>query len=403
MSAEPRRSASAAVGKSFGDHRVLQGVDLDVHRGEVVTIIGPSGGGKTTLLRCINLLELYDEGSIRSTAPRSATATSDGPARARRSERELAPIRAQTGMVFQLFYLFPHLTAARERDARPDQGARASPSRRRAQSPSAGWSGSGLATSSTACRPSSRAASSSASASPVPWRWSPRCCCSTRSPRRSTPSWWARCLAVVQQLADDGMTMIVVTHEMSFAHEISDRVVFMDGGRIRASGTPAEIFERPSRSGLRPFSPASGSPARPRPATLRGLTRHALQPTRHPPGARPASGDQRLGHHDLARRLDRGAGGGRHGEPDPHRVRRDRRSAPQGLGRDRRGLQRGGWHRHSLGLRRYHRLGRGQHDRRRSRADRAAARHDRPGAERGRDPTRDTWSITAHRSSRRSG
>src|SRR5688572_12737088 len=99
------------LGKSFGQNRVLQHVDLDVHAGEVVTIIGPSGSGKTTLLRCINLLELYDEGSIRVDGIEVGYRESEGEHRTRRGERELAPIRARTGMVFQMFYLFPHLTA----------------------------------------------------------------------------------------------------------------------------------------------------------------------------------------------------------------------------------------------------------------------------------------------------
>ena len=172
---------------------MLQGVDLDVQRGEVVTIIGPSGGGKTTLLRCINLLELYDEGSIQIDGIEVGYRTSDGRRGARRSERELAPIRAQTGMVFQLFYLFPHLTAVENVMLGLTKVRRHAPRPRRARSPSAGWSGSASPTSSTACRPSSRAASSSGSASPAPSPWSPRCCCSTRSPRRWTPSWSARC------------------------------------------------------------------------------------------------------------------------------------------------------------------------------------------------------------------
>src|SRR5215510_7777418 len=97
--------------KSFGAHAVLEGIDLDVRQGEVVVVIGPSGSGKTTLLRCINLLEPYDAGSIRVDGVEVGFRDGpDGPRR-RRSERELAPIRADIGMVFQLFNLFPHLTA----------------------------------------------------------------------------------------------------------------------------------------------------------------------------------------------------------------------------------------------------------------------------------------------------
>ena len=103
------------LGKSFGRTRVLQGVDLDVRRGEVVTIIGPSGSGKTTLLRCVNALEVYEEGSIRLDGVEVGYVDAGG-GRRRRSERELSPLRAETGMVFQMFYLFPHLTAAQKKD-----------------------------------------------------------------------------------------------------------------------------------------------------------------------------------------------------------------------------------------------------------------------------------------------
>ena len=95
--------------KSFGTVNVFDGLDLDVRRGDVVSIIGPSGSGKTTLLRCINALETYDGGSVQIDAVE--VGFRDG-GRRRRSERELALLRAETGMVFQLFYLFPHLTAA---------------------------------------------------------------------------------------------------------------------------------------------------------------------------------------------------------------------------------------------------------------------------------------------------
>lgn len=96
------------LSKSFGANQVLKGVDLDVHRGEVVAIIGSSGSGKTTLLRCINLLERYDGGSVQVDGVEVGYRADKRP----RGERELARIRAGTGMVFQLFNLFPHLTAA---------------------------------------------------------------------------------------------------------------------------------------------------------------------------------------------------------------------------------------------------------------------------------------------------
>src|SRR5262245_34186020 len=95
------------VSKSFGEVRVLKNVDLEVQSGEVVSIIGPSGGGKTTLLRCINLLETYDEGSVKVDGVEVGYQVANGRARRPRTEKDLAKIRADIGMVFQLFNLFP--------------------------------------------------------------------------------------------------------------------------------------------------------------------------------------------------------------------------------------------------------------------------------------------------------
>jgi polar amino acid transport system ATP-binding protein len=240
------------VGKSFGDHRVLQAVDLDVRRGEVVTVIGPSGSGKTTLLRCINLLELYDEGSIRIDGVEVGYRESTGPQRRRRSERELAPIRAQTGMVFQMFYLFPHLTAVEnvmlgltKVRRQPKADARRVAEHwldrvglaHKLQSLPAQLSGG----------QQQRVGIARAVA------MEPKVLLLDEITSALDPELVGEVLSVVQQLAEEGMTMIVVTHEMSFAHEISRRVVFMEEGRITAQGTPAEIFDRPQHERLTAF------------------------------------------------------------------------------------------------------------------------------------------------------
>ena len=251
MSAEPVVRIRG-VGKSFGDHRVLQGVDLDVLRGEVVTIIGPSGGGKTTLLRCINLLELYDEGSIRIDGTEVGYRTSDGAARSRRSERELSPIRAQTGMVFQLFYLFPHLTAVENVMLGLTKVRRLAKleARRIAER----WLervGLGHKLDSLPAQLSGGQLQRVGIARAVAME--PKVLLLDEITSALDPELVGEVLAVVQQLAEEGMTMIVVTHEMSFAHEISRRVVFMDGGRIAAEGTPIEIFDRPQSERLAAF------------------------------------------------------------------------------------------------------------------------------------------------------
>jgi polar amino acid transport system ATP-binding protein len=238
--------------KAFGHTRVLNGVDLTVQRGEVVSIIGPSGGGKTTLLRCINLLETYDGGSIRVDGVEVGYAAADGPRRRARGERELAKIRADIGMVFQLFNLFPHLTAAENvmLGVRKVRGLAKADARARAEQ----W----LARVGLADKVDSLPAQLSGGqqqrvgiARAV--AMDPKVLLLDEITSALDPELVGEVLAVVQDLAKDGMTMLVVTHEMSFARELSDRVVFIDGGEILASGTPREVFVGQGHERLRVF------------------------------------------------------------------------------------------------------------------------------------------------------
>jgi polar amino acid transport system ATP-binding protein len=179
------------VKKSFGANRVLDGVDLDVHKGEVVVVIGPSGSGKTTLLRCINLLVTYDEGSIQVDGVEVGFRDGASGVRRRRSDRELSRIRADIGMVFQLFNLFPHLTA-RENvmlGLRKVRGLSAAEAKRIAEQWLAGGPGRQAG---QPAEPAFRGQQQRVE-SRAPWPWTPRCCCSTRSPRPWTRSWSARC------------------------------------------------------------------------------------------------------------------------------------------------------------------------------------------------------------------
>ncbi len=239
------------LGKSFGATEVLKGVDLDVQRGEVVSIIGPSGSGKTTLLRCINYLETYDRGSVRLDGVEVGF-REDGGRRRRRSERDLAHIRAETGMVFQSFYLFPHLTAAENvmlglrKVRRQDRAtARATTERWLARV--------GLAQrmdhlpSQLSGGQQQRVGIARAVA------MEPKVLLLDEITSALDPELVGEVLAVVRGLAADGMTMIVVTHEMAFAREVSHRVVFMDGGVIAAEGPPEEVLGRPRHDRLKAF------------------------------------------------------------------------------------------------------------------------------------------------------
>jgi polar amino acid transport system ATP-binding protein len=234
--------------KSFGKVVVFDGVDLDVRRGDVVSIIGPSGSGKTTLLRCINALETYDDGSVQIDAVEVGFRDGGDGRRRRRSERELARLRAETGMVFQLFYLFPHLTAAENvmLGLRKVRGFGKAEARGIAER----WLervGLGAKADSLPSQLSGGQQQRVGIARAV-----------AMEPKillldEITPELVGEVLAVVKKLAEDGMTMIMVTHEMAFAREASNRVVFIEGGRVAVEGTPAEVFRTQSNERLRAF------------------------------------------------------------------------------------------------------------------------------------------------------
>jgi polar amino acid transport system ATP-binding protein len=238
--------------KSFGAHEVLRGVDLEVGKGEVVTIIGPSGSGKTTLLRCVNLLELYDGGSVQLDGVEVGFREPEGPRRHRRRERELSPIRAEAGMVFQLFYLFPHLTALGNvmlglTKVRRKPKAEA---RRIAEH----WlTRVGLADRLNHLPAQLSGGQQQRVGIARAVAMEPKLLLLDEITSALDPELVGEVLQVVRGLADEGMTMLVVTHEMAFAREVSDRVVFMDGGQIVAQGPPEEIFERHPSKRLRAF------------------------------------------------------------------------------------------------------------------------------------------------------
>jgi polar amino acid transport system ATP-binding protein len=225
------------LAKAFGTNQVLNGVDLDVPKGSVVSIIGASGSGKTTLLRCVNLLETYDSGSIKVDG--TEVGYRDGGRR--RSERELARIRADIGMVFQLFNLFPHLTAAENvmLGLRKVRGMPRTEARENAER----WLvrvGLGDKLDSLPIELSGGQQQRVGIARAV--AMSPKVLLLDEITSALDPELVGEVLKVVHSLANDGMTMIIVTHEMSFARDVSSWVVFMDGGRVAVQGAPKEVF-----------------------------------------------------------------------------------------------------------------------------------------------------------------
>ncbi|MFB3817163.1 MAG: amino acid ABC transporter ATP-binding protein [Candidatus Methylomirabilales bacterium] len=238
--------------KAFGANRVLDGIDLDVRKGEVVVIIGPSGSGKTTLLRCINLLESYDDGSIQVGGVEVGFREGPGGRRHRRSDRELAKIRADIGMVFQLFNLFPHLSAA-ENVMLGLRKVRRMP-RQKAREVAAQWLtrvGLGEKLDSLPSQLSGGQQQRVGIARAVAME--PKVLLLDEITSALDPELVGEVLMVVRELARDGMTMIVVTHEMTFARDVGTRILFMDGGRIQVDGSPRQVLGRTDHERLRAF------------------------------------------------------------------------------------------------------------------------------------------------------
>ena len=229
----------AGVSKAFGSVEVLRSVSLKVDRGEVVTVIGPSGSGKTTLLRCVNFLESYDSGSIRIDG--KEVGFREAGARQRRSERDLASMRAETGMVFQSFNLFPHLTAAGNimLGLIKVRGKSKAEARQIAEH----WlSRVGLAHKADSLPAELSGGQQQRVGIARAVAMEPKILLLDEITSALDPELVGEVLAVVRSLAEDGMTMVMVTHEMAFARDASSRIVFMADGGVSAVGPPKEIL-----------------------------------------------------------------------------------------------------------------------------------------------------------------
>lgn len=227
------------VSKAFGPVEVLRSVSLEVARGEVVTIVGPSGSGKTTLLRCVNFLESYDSGSIRIDG-REVGYRETG-TRQRRGERDLAAMRAETGMVFQSFNLFPHLTAAGNIMLGLTKVRKKSEAE--ARTIAEHWLGRvGLAHKADSLPAELSGGQQQRVGIARAVAMDPKILLLDEITSALDPELVGEVLAVVRRLAEDGMTMLMVTHEMAFARDASSRIVFMADGGVSAVGPPKEIL-----------------------------------------------------------------------------------------------------------------------------------------------------------------
>jgi ABC-type polar amino acid transport system ATPase subunit len=235
--------------KSYHSTRVLQGIDHAQQRGEAVVLIGPSGCGKSTFLRCLNQLEIPDSGRITIDG-----VTIDGghPPRTSEERERQRQLRLRAGMVFQSFNLFPHLTVLQNITEAPlvvkriPQGEAEDRARKllakvglehKAEAYPAQLSGG----------QQQRVAIARALA------MEPQVMLFDEPTSALDPELRDEVLRVMRQLVEEGMTMIVVTHEMQFARDMADRVVFFEGGRVAESGPPDEIFSNPRHERMREF------------------------------------------------------------------------------------------------------------------------------------------------------
>jgi polar amino acid transport system ATP-binding protein len=230
-----------AVRKSFGDNLVLDGIDLDVATGEVLTIIGPSGSGKSTLLRCVNLLEPVDSGRIFL----------EGEEITRRGADPSA-IRQRIGIVFQQFNLFPHLKVI-DNLTLASRRIRKVP-RAKAEERALELLGRvGLEEKAKQYPHQLSGGQQQRVAIARALMIDPHVMLFDEVTSALDPELVGEVLIVMRDLARDGMTMLVVTHEMQFAREVGDRVVFMDEGRIVEQGAPSDVLNRPREERTRRF------------------------------------------------------------------------------------------------------------------------------------------------------
>ncbi|MEE1621256.1 amino acid ABC transporter ATP-binding protein [Zafaria sp. Z1313] len=227
--------------KSYGSNEVLKGIDLNVEPGEVVCLIGPSGSGKSTLLRCVNLLEQPNGGSIHV-----------GGFEATGEDVDLDGMRRKVGMVFQQFNLFPHLTVLQNCTVSPVKVLKR-PKAEAEATARKNLEGVGLGDFGARYPDQLSGGQQQRVAIARALSMDPQLMLFDEPTSALDPETVGEVLAIMRRLAKEGMTMLVVTHEMAFAREVADRVVFMDGGVVVEEGPAAEVIGNPQQPRTQDF------------------------------------------------------------------------------------------------------------------------------------------------------
>jgi len=228
--------------KSYGANEVLKGIDLNVKPGEVIAIIGKSGSGKSTLLRCVNGLEVFQSGSL----------TVDGKPLLHDSPAAMRALRQRVGMIFQSFNLFPHLTVGKNVMLAPAL-VKSRDAKTGAEQAKKLLARVGLAEKFDAWPDQLSGGQQQRVAIARALAMEPAVLLCDEITSALDPELVGEVLRVVESLADEGMTLLMVTHEMSFARKVSDRLIFMHQGRVHEMGPPNELFSNPQTPELKQF------------------------------------------------------------------------------------------------------------------------------------------------------
>lgn len=241
------------VHKKYGDHEVLKGISLDAHRGDVISIIGSSGSGKSTFLRCINFLEIPDRGQFHINGEEVRLKHTGKGNNVPADRKQIERIRAGLGMVFQNFNLWPHMTALQNVMEAPVHVHKV-PKKQAQEKAEALLDKVGLFEKRHAYPAHLSGGQQQRVAIARALCIEPTVMLFDEPTSALDPELVGEVLKVIRDLAEEGRTMLLVTHEMRFAHDVSSRVMFLHDGLVEEEGTPEQVFDNPTSNRCREFT-----------------------------------------------------------------------------------------------------------------------------------------------------